>query len=134
MLFVAASSLCDHTLQLIAPECQGLPKKGITGLLLILAEGLAFLSMLGLSKLYLQVQSAQSVTHSTGYQQTLSQRAGLTWGQGIGPALPSSHLRRLSTAESMTVGMYTRLRQSVLSLRIVRSCAGKGWCWTQHKF
>ena len=50
MLFVAATSLCDHTLQLIAPKCQGLPKKCITGLL-ILAEGLAFLSMLGLSKL-----------------------------------------------------------------------------------
>ena len=73
------------------------------------------------------------MTHLTGYWQTPSQRAGLTWGQGIGPALPSSHLRRLSTAESMTVGMYTRLRQSVLSPRIVRSCAGTSWCWTQTR-
>ena len=110
----------------------GLPQERIIGLLRISAQGFAFLSVFNLSKLCLQVQEAYPVTNAQQTDRNLSQQAGLTWAQGIGPALPSSHLRRLSTAESITVGMYTRLRQSVLSPRIVRSCAGKSQCWTRH--
>ena len=131
MLFVAADRLCDLTLELVLPQMSGATLKTHHRSAADHRNGLACLGTLGLSKICLQVQDTQNCdTCNRTLIRPYRWEGGLTWGQGIGPALPSSHLRRLSTAESITVGMYTRLRQSVLSPRIVRSCAADSWCWT----
>ena len=66
----------DCVVLLWSSRCQGLlPWNRIIGLLVIIAQGPAFLSMLGLNKLCLQVQEAQPVAHvQQGTDKTPSQQ------------------------------------------------------------